>query len=587
MLIRTETSDEAEAKVAAEFAKLLAVNFAREVGGKASSESALEAEQSLEVSLDPGAKIESTRNASSENQDNSELTGETRRSLSTPSNNRKGPRLASSRFRGCTRHRRTKRYEAHIWDQRQQRYLGGFDREIDAGKAHDVMALKCRVANETPQLNFPIENYAELIPLIDCLPKEEVVAQLRQLNRTAPRPKARKTPPKSKSFLNLTSLGTRSGSASKKTKPKVFQDSHLDNALQKYRVEIGSHEGHARNHSSSSIHGYKDSLWDPVLALDCPMSQEYSGALHQLGDPSDLLAMGETQQRHLNSPTISTPPPLYYRSSPACLRSAAPLFLGKAITTPTAGMTWVTRDSSGQVTSCFRMRTPPQPNCITGKPIYESLWAKPGMRSHSQPNMFRSLISDQSLQHSFESDNSHFDGLTDGLRRLGQHNRQLQHSATWSQPYHMRAPTPPQHMKSLDFSDCQWEHSLSSANNQHGLQQKTASMLGLPGPWEPSTKGWQAGQQPSLLTRTLEHQNSFNKDTQKAGPQWEKGAPPLQLQEGRDDKYGLSQVPDTALPQMDDASNSGMSFTDMMTQELPATDLLDAAVLDAMGSWSP
>ena len=33
------------------------------------------------------------------------------------------------------------------------------------------MALKCRVSNELPQLNFQMDSYAELIPLIDRLPK--------------------------------------------------------------------------------------------------------------------------------------------------------------------------------------------------------------------------------------------------------------------------------------------------------------------------------------------------------------------------------------------------------------------------------
>ena len=34
-----------------------------------------------------------------------------------------------------------------------------------------MMALKCRVSNELSQLNFPMDSYAELIPLIDRLPK--------------------------------------------------------------------------------------------------------------------------------------------------------------------------------------------------------------------------------------------------------------------------------------------------------------------------------------------------------------------------------------------------------------------------------
>jgi len=42
------------------------------------------------------------------------------------------------------RRRRTKRWEAHIWAEKKQVYLGGFTDESRAGAAHDVMAIKCR-----------------------------------------------------------------------------------------------------------------------------------------------------------------------------------------------------------------------------------------------------------------------------------------------------------------------------------------------------------------------------------------------------------------------------------------------------------
>ncbi|KAF6259975.1 hypothetical protein COO60DRAFT_1625871 [Scenedesmus sp. NREL 46B-D3] len=54
---------------------------------------------------------------------------------------RRGPIGNSSRFRGVTQHRRTKRWEAHIWDNKKQVYLGGFDNEVQAAKAHDIMAV--------------------------------------------------------------------------------------------------------------------------------------------------------------------------------------------------------------------------------------------------------------------------------------------------------------------------------------------------------------------------------------------------------------------------------------------------------------
>ena len=39
-----------------------------------------------------------------------------------------------------------------------------------------MMALKCRVSNELPQLNFPMDSYTELIPLINRLPKVSALA---------------------------------------------------------------------------------------------------------------------------------------------------------------------------------------------------------------------------------------------------------------------------------------------------------------------------------------------------------------------------------------------------------------------------
>ncbi|KAL6761065.1 hypothetical protein V8C86DRAFT_968220 [Haematococcus lacustris] len=71
-------------------------------------------------------------------------------------------------FRGVTRHRRTQSWEAHIWHDRHQVYLGGFQLEEHAAKAHDLMAIKCRGINTT--LNFSPETYSdmhELLALVD------------------------------------------------------------------------------------------------------------------------------------------------------------------------------------------------------------------------------------------------------------------------------------------------------------------------------------------------------------------------------------------------------------------------------------
>ena len=53
---------------------------------------------------------------------------------------------SSSTFRGVTLHRRTKRWESHIWvrETGKQLYLGGFDLETAAAEAHDLCALKIK-----------------------------------------------------------------------------------------------------------------------------------------------------------------------------------------------------------------------------------------------------------------------------------------------------------------------------------------------------------------------------------------------------------------------------------------------------------
>jgi hypothetical protein len=52
----------------------------------------------------------------------------------------------SSRFRGVTKHRRSGRFEAHIWvkDLARQVYLGGYEAEEHAAEAYDIAALKAK-----------------------------------------------------------------------------------------------------------------------------------------------------------------------------------------------------------------------------------------------------------------------------------------------------------------------------------------------------------------------------------------------------------------------------------------------------------
>jgi AP2-like factor (euAP2 lineage) len=48
-------------------------------------------------------------------------------------------------LQGVTKHRRSGRWEAHVWvrEDGKQAYLGGYSTEEEAAEAHDVAALKC------------------------------------------------------------------------------------------------------------------------------------------------------------------------------------------------------------------------------------------------------------------------------------------------------------------------------------------------------------------------------------------------------------------------------------------------------------
>ena len=66
-------------------------------------------------------------------------------------------------------YRRTKKWEAHIWSERKQMYLGGHATEEGAARAHDIMALKCRGAEST--LNYARNDYTFLGDKFDSLSK--------------------------------------------------------------------------------------------------------------------------------------------------------------------------------------------------------------------------------------------------------------------------------------------------------------------------------------------------------------------------------------------------------------------------------
>ncbi|CAL5005991.1 unnamed protein product [Urochloa decumbens] len=102
---------------------------------------------------------------------------------------RESPSQRSSAYRGVTRHRWTGRFEAHLWDKdarggsrgkkgRQAVYLGAYDDEDAAARAHDLAALKYWGPGTV--LNFPLCGYDEELKEMEGQPREEYIGSLRR-----------------------------------------------------------------------------------------------------------------------------------------------------------------------------------------------------------------------------------------------------------------------------------------------------------------------------------------------------------------------------------------------------------------------
>ena len=89
-------------------------------------------------------------------------------------------RKRSSKFRGVTKHRRSGRYEAHVWvrDTGKQLYLGGYAAEAFAAEAFDIAALKCK--GSKAKLNFPLSRYDALRPFLQQVSLDELVMAIRR-----------------------------------------------------------------------------------------------------------------------------------------------------------------------------------------------------------------------------------------------------------------------------------------------------------------------------------------------------------------------------------------------------------------------
>eukprot|EP01023_Acetabularia_acetabulum_P001944 TRINITY_DN10766_c0_g1_i3.p1 TRINITY_DN10766_c0_g1~~TRINITY_DN10766_c0_g1_i3.p1 ORF type:complete len:548 (-),score=114.85 TRINITY_DN10766_c0_g1_i3:294-1937(-) len=92
----------------------------------------------------------------------------------------KSGKKRSSKYRGVTKHRRSGRWEAHIWVKElgRQVYLGGYENEDHAAEAYDVAAIKCKGAKV--KTNFNIEKYSELIKCMDNISLDELIMAVRR-----------------------------------------------------------------------------------------------------------------------------------------------------------------------------------------------------------------------------------------------------------------------------------------------------------------------------------------------------------------------------------------------------------------------
>lgn len=114
-----------------------------------------------------------------------ELFGKTLEMERDPSFNRESVmgHRGLKKFRGVTKHKRTQRYEAHIWESKKQIYLGGFESEMLAARSHDIMALKCKGAM-CDSLNFGKRDYEEVMEILPGCDKEDIISCLRNYSKT-------------------------------------------------------------------------------------------------------------------------------------------------------------------------------------------------------------------------------------------------------------------------------------------------------------------------------------------------------------------------------------------------------------------
>ncbi|UPR00879.1 AP2-like ethylene-responsive transcription factor [Chloropicon primus] len=98
-------------------------------------------------------------------------------SVSSGSKSRRAKPVVS-KYRGVAVHRWTGRWEAHIWENGKQLYLGSFETEEQAARAYDKAAIKLKKDNAV--LNFKLEEYQRELESLAEMTKEELITSLRR-----------------------------------------------------------------------------------------------------------------------------------------------------------------------------------------------------------------------------------------------------------------------------------------------------------------------------------------------------------------------------------------------------------------------
>ncbi|XP_020697705.1 AP2-like ethylene-responsive transcription factor BBM2 [Dendrobium catenatum] len=96
----------------------------------------------------------------------------------------------SSCYHGVTRLKWSGKYEAHLWDNTSRVegsrrkgkhvYLGSYESEEKAARAHDLAVLKYWGPSQTTKLNFPVSEYEDELEIMKTMTQDEYVAHVKR-----------------------------------------------------------------------------------------------------------------------------------------------------------------------------------------------------------------------------------------------------------------------------------------------------------------------------------------------------------------------------------------------------------------------